>query len=210
MDKFDKLLDMIENPGQYNEDDIKQLLSDPEMRDLYNTMSATSSALHHDNCRPDVDAEWQRFSQKRRKTGNIFRLHRNVAAAIITIVAITACAAGIGLHIYLSEPTLTGTTNVVGTATSAHDISGRVMPEDSTAIMPEIITFENQRLDVIVKQIAERHGLKAGFSSPKAAALRMYLKWETATPIEKVVETLNTFEQIDIEIIGDSIAVGGK
>lgn len=210
MDKFDKLLDIIENPERYTGDEIRQLLADPEARDLYETMSATSSVLHHENSSPDVDAEWQRFSRKHRQPRGIFRFRHNVAAAIIAIVAITACATGIGMRLYLSEPAVAETTAQTGTDTSTPDISGRVMPEDSTAILPEIIIFENQRLDVIIKQIAERHGLKAGFRSPAASGLRMYLKWETSTPVEKVVETLNTFEQIDIEVVGDSISVGGK
>ena len=210
MDKYDRLLDLIENPERYTDDEISRLLSDPEVADLYQTISATSSVLHHDCCAPDVDTEWERFSRKHRQSRRIFRLRHNVAAAIIAIVAITACATGIGMRLYLSGPAVTETTAQTGIDALTPDISGRVMPEDSTAILPETIIFENQRLDVIVRQIAERHGLKAGFRSPATAALRMYLKWETSTPVEKVVETLNTFEQIDIEIIGDSIAVGGR
>ena len=210
MDKYDKLLDIIENPERYTDDEISQLLSDPEVADLYQTISATSSVLHHDCSAPDVDAEWERFSRKHRQPRRNFRMRHNVAATIIAIVAITACATGIGMRLYQSEPAVTETTAQTGVDALTPDISGRVMPEDSTAILPEIIIFDNQRLDVIVRQIAERHGLKAGFRSPATAGLRMYLKWETSTPVEKVVETLNTFEQIDIEIIGDSIAVGGK
>lgn len=210
MDKYDRLLDLIENPERYTDDEISRLLSDPEVADLYQTISATSSVLHHDCSAPDVDAEWERFSRKHRQPRRNFRLRHNVAAAIIAIVAITACATGIGMHLYLSGSAVTETTAQAGIDALTPDISGRVMPEDSTAILPETIIFENQRLDVIVRQIAERHGLKAGFRFPATAGLRMYLKWETSTPVEKVVETLNTFEQIDIEIIGDSIAVGGR
>ena len=45
MDKIRKVLELIDNPGEYSPEEMEGILSDPEMRRLYDTLSATSGAL---------------------------------------------------------------------------------------------------------------------------------------------------------------------
>ena len=40
MDNFDKILDLIENPGKYTDKEIDAILADPETRALYESLSA--------------------------------------------------------------------------------------------------------------------------------------------------------------------------
>ena len=207
MDKLDQLLDLTEHPDRYTSAQIDSMLSDPEMRDLYETLSATSSALHTGPS-IDIDAEWENFSRRHRRARRSPRFRRNVAAIIITLFTISAFATGIGVTLLMNEsPSKPAGESPQPVATELTDITGRVTPVDSVALLPEVIIFENQPLRVIIGQIAASHNLKAGFSTPAAAGLRMYLKWETSTPVEEVIETLNTFEQIDIRLVGDSISV---
>lgn len=206
MDKLDQLLDLTEHPDRYTSAQIDRMLSDPEMRDLYETLSATSSAMHT-GTRIDIDAEWENFSRRHRRARRSPRFRRNAAAIIITLFTISAFATGIGFTLLSDSSSSTASESAQPVATELTDITGRVTPDDSVALLPEVIIFENQPLRVIIGQIAASHNLKAGFSTPAAAGLRMYLKWETSTPIEEVIETLNTFEQIDIRLVGDSISV---
>lgn len=205
MDKLDQLLDLTEHPDRYTSAQIDSMLSDPEMRDLYETLSATSSALHT-GARIDIDAEWENFSRRHRHARRSPRFRRNVAA-IITLFTISAFATGIGFTLLNDSSSPAANESVQPVTADLTDITGRVTPDDSVALLPEVIIFENQPLRVIISQIAASHNLKAGFSTPAAAGLRMYLKWETSTPVEEVIETLNTFEQIDIRLVGDSISV---
>lgn len=206
MDKLDQLLDLTEHPDRYTSAQIDRMLSDPEMRDLYETLSATSSALHTGG-HIDIDAEWESFSRRHRRARRSTRFRRNVAAIIITLFTISAFATGIGLTLLSDSSSSATSESAQPVATELTDITGHVTPDDSVALLPEVIIFENQPLRVIISQIAASHNLKAGFSTPAAAGLRMYLKWETSTPVEEVIETLNTFEQIDIRLVGDSISV---
>lgn len=206
MDKLDQLLDLTEHPDRYTSAQIDRMLSDPEMRDLYETLSATSSAMHIDT-RIDIDAEWESFSRRHRRARRSTRFRRNAAAIIITLFTISAFATGIGFTLLSDSSSSAASESAQPVATELTDITGRVTPDDSVALLPEVIIFENQPLRVIIGQIAASHNLKAGFSTPAAAGLRMYLKWETSTPVEEVIETLNTFEQIDIRLVGDSISV---
>lgn len=206
MDKLDQLLDLTEHPDRYTSAQIDRMLSGPEMRDLYETLSATSSALHT-GARIDIDAEWDNFSRRHRHARRSPRFRRNVAAIIITLFTISAFATGIGFTLLSDSSSSAASESVQPVAAELTDITGRVTPDDSVALLPEVIIFENQPLRVIISQIAASHNLKAGFSTPAAAGLRMYLKWETSTPVKEVIETLNTFEQIDIRLVGDSISV---
>lgn len=206
MDKLDQLIDLTEHPDRYTSAQIDSMLSDPEMRDLYETLSATSSALHT-GASIDIDAEWENFSRRHRHARRSTRFRRNAAAIIITLFTISAFATGIGFTLLSDSSSSAASESAQPVATELTDITGRVTPVDSVALLLEVIIFENQPLRVIIGQIAASHNLKAGFSTPAAAGLRMYLKWETSTPVEEVIETLNTFEQIDIRLVGDSISV---
>ena len=94
------------------------------------------------------------------------------------------------------------------TADSAGNMTAEIIDTDSIRPRPQTIIFENQPLNIIIGQISSNYWLKYGFDSPKSADLRMYLKWNTTAPIEDVVNTLNSFEQIEIRLLGDSLSVG--
>ena len=93
MDKYDRLLDAIEHPGKYSDEELKEMLSDPELRRAYRLMAATRSFMA-EKPEPDVDSEWQRFSarhlQPRRPL--VVRLFggRPVAAAAVACLLYTS------------------------------------------------------------------------------------------------------------------------
>jgi len=45
MDKFEKILDMIDHQDKYSDEEIRELLQDEECRKLYQTMQEVDSAL---------------------------------------------------------------------------------------------------------------------------------------------------------------------
>ena len=72
MNKTDLLLQMMEQPQHYTEEEWQEILADVECRELYTLMSKTQSAI--DATRADqevtddmIDAEWQRLSREKRK-----------------------------------------------------------------------------------------------------------------------------------------------
>ena len=44
MDKYDVALDIIEHPENYTSAQLSEILSDPEMREIYNVLVKTQSA----------------------------------------------------------------------------------------------------------------------------------------------------------------------
>lgn len=211
MDKIDQLLDLIEHPEHYTQQQIEDLLQDPETNSLYRTLCETSASLHGDNDIPDVDNEWQRFTEKHHVAKKQFTFRRNIAAVIITVISLSAVAAGIGISMSTAHRETGGTVEDPSLShTVPTIIPDTIFPVDSLPQLPESVIFENQSLRVVLPQIVSHYGLKAGFDSAEIAELRMYFKWNTSDSVGYVLETLNTFEQINIEVIGDSIAVTGN
>ena len=80
MDKFEKILDMIDHQDKYSDEEIHELLQDEECRKFYQTMQEVDSALLEGDLKEqtsndkasgskaspivDIDEEWEMFSQK--------------------------------------------------------------------------------------------------------------------------------------------------
>ncbi len=63
MDKYDQILDLIEHPENYSPQQIEALMADEELREVYDLMCETGSALY--TPQPvDVEAEWKSFSSR--------------------------------------------------------------------------------------------------------------------------------------------------
>ena len=45
MDKFEKILDIIDHQEKYTDDEVREILRDEEFRKLYQTMQEVDSAL---------------------------------------------------------------------------------------------------------------------------------------------------------------------
>ncbi len=66
MDKFEKILDIIDHQEKYSDEEIREILQDEECRKLYQTMMEVDSALLREA--PLLllmsDEEWEKFSQE--------------------------------------------------------------------------------------------------------------------------------------------------
>ena len=58
-----------------------------------------------------------------------------------------------------------------------------------------------------MSEIAQHYDKEVVFRNDKVKTLRIYLKWNPQEPIEKVVETLNMFEQLSMELNDNTITV---
>lgn len=208
MDKIDRLLDAIENPDRYSEKEIKALLSDPEVKEVYNLLDKTKATLTPIST-PDIDAEWDRFSNlhptKQHCTYHIFNLFsRNVAASIaigVASLATVAAVVGASVNYALNKNTDNQIAEVAPTTKENVASSDTILVvEEAPAVAPETIVFDNEPLETIINRIAEYYDYKAEFSTDAPKALRLYFRWNQAQTIHDVVESLNNFEQIQITL----------
>ena len=202
MDKYELVLDIMEHPGNYTSDRLAEILSDSEIREIYNILSKTESALKTVED-ADVDAEWADFSAKHpmsRRPRFMWSGSRAASIAAIVGTSIVAVAAGIAVNVAVLDqtPEPIDDSVIVAPAVAAMTDDTIITRDDSVkgSIVP--VMFEDESLEKIVREIAEAYGVEVRFDNIDAASLHLYYKFNPLLPLDEIVEQLNTFEQINI------------
>lgn len=194
MDKIERIIDMTEHPERYTEDELRQLLiDDDEGNRIYKTMSELNVAFNMDS--------GMRLSQKTKK----YHFINKAAAAIIAICLISGITyAAVALIQRPSTPA-----KVEATAPSNPSSPAAQVPDvrASSTQTPIVKTYEDTPLSTIVADIARVFSKQQAYRSDKAQSLRLYFRLDTRRGLEKNIEELNTFENINIEIKGDTLVV---
>lgn len=216
-DNIDRLLDALEHPENYSDAEVEQLLTDPEVREVYDMLhkAADASAPVPEI---DLDDEWRRFEAKYpRRRPLIFRwlsfvASRNAAAAVLALVGTLAVvAATIGVtHYFIADKELAQTEQIEPQKQT--DIANaNVAPTDTipseTTPLPETIVFKGENLERILADIAEYYGATVKFNQDAAKSLQLYFEWDQALPLKEVVDQLNNFEQINITLTDKVLTV---
>ena len=216
MDKTDRLLDAMNNPEKYFSAEIEEMLQDSETKEIFDLLDKTKSSLQPIST-PDIDVEWNKFKDNNyyNRKSAVLRLSaffsRKVAASItIAIISITAVAAIIGI----SVSSLNNKENVISekeVAATKEIITNQEDSIQATSDSPiqsfETVIFDNEPLEVIMKQIGDFYGYKTEFNNENARSLRLHFRWNQASTIQEIVESLNNFEQIHLTIEGNTIKI---
>lgn len=214
MDKYELLLDVIEHPENYPAEKIKDMLSDPETREIYNLLCKTNSAVNSE-IPADVDAEWTEFRRRHHPTLRQRYLgwfgSRAASIAAIAGTAIMAVAAGIAITVSVKETKYTSAikepqVNIPSSPVAASSDSIMTDPDtikrDLTPVM-----FENESLGVIMSKIAASYSVGIRFDNKYALSLHLYYRLDPSLPLDEVVSQLNTFEQINIKRNGNILTI---
>ena len=194
MDKIERIIDMTEHPERYTEDELRQLLiDDDEGNRIYKTISELNVAFNMDS--------GMRLSQKTKK----YHFINKAAAAIIAICLISGITyAAVALIQRPSTPAKVETKAPSNPSSPAAQVPD--VPASSTQ-NPIVKTYEDTPLSTIVADIARVFSKQQAYRSDKAQSLRLYFRLDTRRGLEKNIEELNTFENINIEIKGDTLVV---
>ena len=194
MDKIERIIDMTEHPERYTEDELRQLLiDDDEGNRIYKTISELNVAFNMDS--------GMRLSQKTKK----YHFINKAAAAIIAICLISGITyAAVALIQRPSTPAKVETTAPSNPSSPAAQVPD--VPASSTQT-PIVKTYEDTPLSTIIADIARTFSKQQAYRSDKAQFLRLYFRLDTRRGLEKNIEELNTFENINIEIKGDTLVV---
>lgn len=211
MDKYDLVLDIIEHPDKYSSEQLAEIMSEPETREIYNLLCKTESAIK-DSEEPDVSSEWEKFSDSRLvRARRVFSWFGNRAASIAAIVgsSIVAVAAGIAVTVsvidHKSEPIAENT----AVAPSAVAISTDTIATkcDTVNVNMTPVMFENEPLEKIMNEVAKTYSVEVKFKDENVASLHLYYKLDPSLTLNDVIEQLNTFEQINIRRNGNTLTI---
>lgn len=237
MDKFEKILDIIDHQEKYSDEEIREILQDEECRKLYQTMVEVDSALLQQNLNtqasishspddalssnsslgnssPNIDEEWEKFSQKHQlqEVSHPITSWRKLAASIAGFVLISGIAfAAIHTYIKRSQETTQVTADThpeVIKSDSAKQVTAKDSLTHPKPEKPAIHkTFENVAFEQMISEIASYYDLQVKFENNEDKTLRLYYEWNSHSSIEDIVKELNQFENVNIELQQNELIV---
>ena len=214
MDKFEKILDIIDHQEKYSDEEIREILQDEECRKLYQTMVEVDSALENPSPIINIDEEWEKFSQKHQlqEVSHPITSWRKLAASIAGFVLIS-CIAFAAIHTYIkrSQETTQVTADThpeVIKSDSAKQVAGKDSLTHPKPEKPAIHkTFENVAFEQMISEIASYYDLQVKFENNEDKTLRLYYEWNSHSSIENIVKELNQFENVNIELQQNELIV---
>ena len=204
MNKTDVLLQMMEQPHRYTAEEWQEILSDDECRELYTLMSMTQSAV--DAARADkkvtnemIDGEWQRLSSVQ----SDFQF-RKFAAMFVGILMLSGIAFA-AIHIISHSDSHKEKDNVAVSNVSPLTQQAP-LPQDTTAA-PQPKLYDNVPLGEIFEELSSYYQIKAVYRNDATRQIRLFYQWKPDYTIEKVVDMLNNFEWLQLELKNDTLYV---
>ena len=175
MKDIEDLLRMTERPQDYTDEELQQLMSDPDMRAYYELM---------------VKAE-EGFTQRNTKRDKARRLWK-IAAMFVGIILLSGLTFA-AVHLMRSQKTEIRSQETEAVTTSQPSTLNSQLPESDT-----IRTFENAELQQILSELADHYHLEVDYRNEQSRHIRLYTKWNTSAPLSQMVERLNSFEKVSI------------
>ena len=215
MNKFEKILDIIDHQEKYSDEEIREILQDEECRKLYQTMVEVDSALESPSPIINVDEEWEKFSQEHQlqeEASHPITSWRKLAASIAGFVLIS-CIAFAAIHTYIKRsqepPQVTADTHPeVIKSDSAKQVAAKDSLTHPKPEKPAIHkTFENVAFEQMISEIASYYDLQVKFENNEDKTLRLYYEWDSHLSIENIVKELNQFENVNIELQQNELIV---
>ena len=256
MDKFEKILDIIDHQEKYSDEEIREILQDEECRKLYQTMVEVDSALLQQNLNtqasishlsddalssnsslgnssPNIDEEWEKFSQEHQLqeeathpivqeeshpiaqeagASHPITSWRKLAASIAGFVLISGIAfAAIHTYIKRSQEPIQVTADTHPEAIKSDSVKQVAGKDSLTHPKPEKPaihkTFENVAFEKMLSEIASYYDLQVKFENNEDKTLRLYYEWNSHSNIENIVKELNQFENVNIELQQNELIV---
>lgn len=194
-EKLQRLLEMQDHPECYTEEEIRQLMTDEECRQLYEQMVRATDAI---------------FSEKvtAKETTAIAPQRRwiQVAAAFIGVLMLSGIAYA-AIHIISN----------VGVNMKSQPQETQVLSqqpqrptqsiEEITDSIPQTRIFENVPLDEVASELALYYNKVVDIQNAQAHDLRLYYKWERKDELESIVSDLNHFDHVNLVLEDDKLIV---
>lgn len=197
MDQLEQLLDMIEHPDRYTEQQVNSLLSDPDLRKHYEVMVSLRAAYEGQPAQP----------QKKREPihGNTTRQHalwgglglKAAAAVFLGIVLVS----GIAIAAWLASPKPT-----VSTSSQPERLEASLPPSEEMKAR----AFDNTPLADIMAVVAKHYGHHVAFANDSLRQLRITTTWNEDEPLSAFLENMNELDGLSFTQKGDTIFVEPK
>ena len=204
-DNIRKLMEMLDNPDAYSEQEIRDIIGqDEETQETYRMMVEIkrSSRRSQNDAPVDVDAAWKRFEQAhyQRRHGNAWM---RVAAGFIGLLFVSGISfAAISAVKHHNERRQAEQQTRQETV-----ITTNAGVTDSEATDEQLVVFTNTKLEQMLTEIASYYDVTVEYKSADARDLRFYYEWNRKAGIESVTDDLNRFAKVNITLNNKKITV---
>ena len=222
--QMERLLDMMEHPDQYTDEQLNELLRDDELRQTYQLISDTTSAYEYrqtsDKLTDEIiEEEWHKLMEKKSTSKPVHRYYRQVAAVVIGILTVAGIAVAAVSIVKGSKKRLATDSEVAITNNMTHTKTLQEKGSTRTTVtyskqkekkVGEILPpkqFDNVMLQDIVQEISDYYGTKTVCRNPEAGQLRLRFLWNRDQSVEHAVETLNMFEKVQLTLADSTITI---
>ena len=215
MNETDLLLQMMEQPQRYTADEWQEILADDECRELYAMMSKTQSAV--DAARADetitdeiIDAEWDRLAYPR---SSLFTLHLSfykIAAVFMGVLMLSGLAyAAFHIVSHLGE---TASVTTISHTSQNHPARAGLPVDTLSPLSSEVVgeapkLYDNVPLGEILEELSDYYHVKVVYRNEAVSRLRLYYQWKPEYTLEKVIEMMNNFEWLQLQLENDTLIV---
>ena len=203
-----QLLEMLDNPEAYTEQEIQDIINrDEDTRETYRMMvEAKRSSRQRQADKPvDVDAAWQKFNQKVQPKQHSFGWIK-IAASFVGVLLVSGIAfAAIQIVRYAQQNT-PKTEEVINTTKPANVTPTDTLTTD-TITVPHPIIYDNIPLEKMLPEIAAHYDANVTFVNDEARQLRFRFVWNPQKGIDQVVSDLNQFERLTVTLKDNQITV---
>ena len=203
-----QLLEMLDNPEAYTEQEIQDIINrDEDTRETYRMMVETkrSSRQRQADKPVDVDAAWQKFNQKVQPKQHSFGWIK-IAASFVGVLLVSGIAfAAIQIVRYAQQHT-PKTEEVINTPKPANVTPTDTLTTDTIAT-PQPIIYDNIPLEKMLPEIAAHYDANVTFVNDEARQLRFRFVWDPQKGIDQVVSDLNQFERLTVTLKDNQITV---
>ena len=232
IDKWDILLDLLENPSKYSETQKDEILGDEEMKDMYRQLVEVRQALasqkkNEEMSLPSIDEEWEKFKEKKsqqaesnakaKKQAKVVTICSPMrkAAAIVAVLVVSGFALA-AIHLaarsYHDSPAneISESQMAVENKDSVLRVAAEVQKTDAandsvSAKLP--LLYENMELQDILKPIAHHFNLQVEYKSESSKHIRLYLQMTEQMSLDGIIELMNHFEKVNVCLEGNILIV---
>ena len=207
MKDIEQLLKMTERPQDYTDEELQKLMSDPEMREYYELMVSAEAGFalrkeknHGDRSRDSAGQNHGPVPMILPMILSLGNRFMRIAAMFIVVLMLSGIAfaayrlmAGGNDKTPIQEVQTANPTQQVGTLQQAQTNPASIR------------TFENAELQQILKELSDYYHVSVEYRNEQSRHIRLYTKWDTAAPLQQIIELLNGFEKVSVRLIDNQI-----
>lgn len=203
-----QLLEMLDAPDAYTEQEIRDIINrDDETRDTYRLLVEAKHSRRHRQTDDsvDVDAAWQRFSQRLQPKQHGFG-RMKAAASFIGVLLVSGIAfAAIHIVQQAQKQEVPQTEFTESVTSSVTAVPADTLSKDTATVQPVI--YDNIPLEKMLPAIAAHYGAEVTFLSSEARELRFRFVWNPQEGLDQVVSDLNRFERLSVKLNDNQLIV---